>query len=172
MYLCLQIIALSPAKSIPNNKTISSTGSVGRTPNYNLSWNKVWFWINVIEWNTMKTSAYTLRQHICTSRSIPWTSLWKKRRLYYRMVPYKHVLLHQKTMFLADVNDHLLDNDGDMSRYFIDKEHKHCLGEKVITDISYCWLKNKTITDGPLVLDCFKMGCLVLRQCLCSLSMK
>jgi hypothetical protein len=28
---------LSPAKSIPNNKTISSTGSVDRTPNYNLS---------------------------------------------------------------------------------------------------------------------------------------
>jgi hypothetical protein len=29
----------------------------------------------------------------------------------------------QKTHFLADVNDHLLHSDGDMSRYFIDKEH-------------------------------------------------
>jgi hypothetical protein len=34
--------------------------------------------------------------------------------------------------------------------------------EKVITDISYCWLKNRTIAHRPLVLDCFKRGCLVL----------
>ena len=27
----------------------------------------------------------------------------------------------------ADVNDHFLHSDGDMSRYFIDKEHKSCL---------------------------------------------
>ena len=32
------------------------------------------------------------------------------------------MLLNQKTIFLVDVNDHLLHSDGDMSRYFIDKE--------------------------------------------------
>ena len=39
-----------------------------------------------------------------------------------------HVKL--KDTFLADVNDHLLHCDGDMSRYFIDKEHKSCLRTK------------------------------------------
>ena len=43
--------------------------------------------------------------------------------------------------------------------------------EKVITDITYCLLKIKTITDWPFVLYCFKKGCLALRQELCSLSM-
>ena len=33
----------------------------------------------------------------------------------------KQVLLNQKTMFLVDVNVHLLHSD--MSRYFIEKEH-------------------------------------------------
>jgi hypothetical protein len=37
------------------------------------------------------------------------------------------VMLNQKTHFLADVNDHLLHSDGDMFRYFIDKERKSCL---------------------------------------------
>ena len=32
--------------------------------------------------------------------------------------------LNQKTHYLADINDHLLRSDGDMSRYFIDKEQK------------------------------------------------
>jgi hypothetical protein len=32
-----------------------------------------------------------------------------------------------KDTFLADVNDHLLHSDGDMSRYVIDKEQKACL---------------------------------------------
>ena len=32
-----------------------------------------------------------------------------------------------KDKFLADVNDHLLHSDGDMSRYVIDKEQKSCL---------------------------------------------
>jgi hypothetical protein len=32
------------------------------------------------------------------------------------------VMLNQKTHFLADVNDHLLHSDGDMLRYFIDKQ--------------------------------------------------
>jgi hypothetical protein len=36
-------------------------------------------------------------------------------------------MLNQKTHFLADVNDRLLHYDGDMSRYFIDKEQKSCL---------------------------------------------
>jgi hypothetical protein len=36
-------------------------------------------------------------------------------------------MLNQKTQVLADVNDHLLHSDGDMSRYFIDKEQKSCL---------------------------------------------
>jgi hypothetical protein len=36
-------------------------------------------------------------------------------------------MLNQKTHLLADVNDHLLHSDGDMSRYFIDKEQKSCL---------------------------------------------
>jgi hypothetical protein len=31
---------------------------------------------------------------------------------------------------LADVKDHLLHIDGDMSRYLIDKEHKSCLRTK------------------------------------------
>ena len=34
------------------------------------------------------------------------------------------------TFFLADVNNQLLHSDGDMSRYFIDKEHKFCLRTK------------------------------------------
>ena len=34
------------------------------------------------------------------------------------------------TLFLADVKDHLLHIDGDMSRYLIDKEHKSCLRTK------------------------------------------
>jgi hypothetical protein len=34
------------------------------------------------------------------------------------------VLLNQKTIVLADVNNHLLHSDGDMSHYFIGKEHK------------------------------------------------
>ena len=36
-------------------------------------------------------------------------------------------MLNLKKHFLADVNDHLLHRDGDMSRYFIDKEHKSYL---------------------------------------------
>jgi hypothetical protein len=31
-------------------------------------------------------------------------------------------MLSQKTHFMADVNDHLLHSDGDMCRYFIEKE--------------------------------------------------
>ena len=36
-------------------------------------------------------------------------------------------MLNQKYTFLADVNDHLLHSDGDMSRYLNEKEHKSCL---------------------------------------------
>jgi hypothetical protein len=35
--------------------------------------------------------------------------------------------VESKTHCLADVNDHLLHSDGDMPRYFIDKEPKSCL---------------------------------------------
>jgi hypothetical protein len=31
---------------------------------------------------------------------------------------------NKRHISVADVNDHLLHSDGDMSRYFIDKEHK------------------------------------------------
>jgi hypothetical protein len=30
----------------------------------------------------------------------------------------------KRHIILADVNDHVLHSDGDLSRYFIDKEHK------------------------------------------------
>ena len=33
----------------------------------------------------------------------------------------------KRHMCLPDVNDHFVDSDGDMSRYFIDKEHTSCL---------------------------------------------
>ena len=35
-----------------------------------------------------------------------------------------------KETFLADVSDHYLNSDGDMSHYVIDKEHKSCLRTK------------------------------------------
>jgi hypothetical protein len=34
------------------------------------------------------------------------------------------------TLLLADVKDHLLHIDGDISRYLTDKEHKSCLRTK------------------------------------------
>jgi hypothetical protein len=34
----------------------------------------------------------------------------------------------KRHIFLANVNDHLLHSDGDISRYFIDKEQQSCLG--------------------------------------------
>jgi len=49
-------------------------------------------------------------------------------------------------MFLSEVNNHLLHSDGDMSRYFIDKEHKSCLDTdlKTIQD-------QRSMSDGPVI---------------------
>ena len=43
---------------------------------------------------------------------------------------------------MADVNDHLLHSDGDMSRYFIDKEYKSRLD--TVQD-------QRSMSDGPVL---------------------
>jgi hypothetical protein len=61
-------------------------------------------------------------------------------------------MLNQKTHCLADVNDHWLDCDGDMSRYFIDKEQKSCLDTN--EDETYHLERvqdQRSMSDGPVL---------------------
>jgi lipopolysaccharide biosynthesis protein len=55
-------------------------------------------------------------------------------------------------MFLAEVNDHLLHSDGDMSRYFIDKEHKSCLDtdEDKVSNLETIQ-DQRSMSDGPVI---------------------
>jgi hypothetical protein len=54
---------------------------------------------------------------------------------------------------LADVNDHLLHSDGDMSRYFIDKEQKSRLDtdEDYISHLETVQ-DQRSMSDGPVLL--------------------
>jgi hypothetical protein len=55
-------------------------------------------------------------------------------------------------MFLAEVNDHLLHSDGDMSRYFIDKEHKSCLDTDEDTASHLETIQDqRSMSDGPVI---------------------
>ena len=61
-------------------------------------------------------------------------------------------MLNQKTHFLADVNDRLLHCDGDMSRYFIDKEQKSCVDtdEDYTSDLERVQ-DQRSVSDGPVL---------------------
>ena len=62
------------------------------------------------------------------------------------------MLLNQKTMFLAEVSDHLLHSHGDISRYFIDKEHKSCLNtdEDKVSHLETIQ-DQRSMSDGPFI---------------------
>ena len=55
-------------------------------------------------------------------------------------------------MFLAEVNDHLLHIDGDMFRYFIDKEHKSCLDTNEDKASHLETIQDqRSMSDGPVI---------------------
>ena len=55
-------------------------------------------------------------------------------------------------MFLADVNDHLLHSDGDMSRYCIDKEHTSCLDTDEDKASHLETIQHqRSMSDGPVI---------------------
>ena len=55
-------------------------------------------------------------------------------------------------MFLAEVNDHLLHSDGDMSRYFIDKEHKSCQDTDEDKSSHLETIQDqRSMSDGPVI---------------------
>ena len=61
-------------------------------------------------------------------------------------------MLNQKKHFFADVNDHLLHCDGDMSGYFIDQEQKSFLdtNEDETSHLERVQ-DQRSMSDGPVL---------------------